>query len=212
MIACESGTMIRSYQLRSGASRLALHGFAPSLVAVLTATFFTFLVLGGPRILHAERDAAASASIEAAFDRFVSLHGGFEAIGPALGPAVPIETPEGMFYREHRNFKLEYWPELAGTPYEVQPALLGVSATNRFWFPTIRPFKSEESVVYFPETGHSVRFGFLDFFRATGGIELLGYPISEEFLEDGITVQYFQRGGLKFVADAPTQVQPMPLG
>ncbi|MDP6184440.1 MAG: SpoIID/LytB domain-containing protein [Gammaproteobacteria bacterium] len=204
--------MIRMRPLRSTASRLPLDSFAPSLAAALTAALFAFLALVGPRTVQAESDAATTASIEAAFDRFVAHHGGLESIGSALGPAVPIESREGMHYRDHQNFKLEYWPELADTPYEVQPALLGVRATDRFWFPTIRPFRSEDSVVYFPETGHSVRFGFLDFFRATGGIELLGYPISEEIQQDGITFQYFQRGGLKYIADDPIPVQPLPLG
>ena len=157
-------------------------------------------------------DLATPAVAAATFDRFIETHGGIEAIGAALGAVEPDESRTDGFYREHKNFKLEFWPDLAGTPYAVQPALLGTEATHRRWFPTIRPFQSEESVVFFPETGHSVRFGFLDFFRGTGGIELLGYPISEELQGDGITLQYFQRGGLKYNPADANPVQPLAMG
>ena len=211
-VACESGQMLRKFHKRLLMSRLALTSFAPSSTVAMAAILFALLFVAGPHAVRAKDATATTALVEAAFDRFVALHGGLESVGPALGPAVSIESRAGMFYREHRNFRLEYWPELSVTPYEVQPTLLGVDATKRFWYPTIRPFQSEDSVVYFPETGHSVRFGFLDFFRKTGGIELLGYPISEELQQDGITLQYFQRGGLKYIAGDPIPVQPLPLG
>lgn len=47
---------------------------------------------------------------------------------------------------------------------------------------------------YFPETGHTVQGGFLQFFDAHGGVSIFGYPLTEEFLGDnGVMVQYFQR-------------------
>ena len=187
--------------------------FAPSAKAVLAVALVALIVSAGPGgIEAAESGTPPGVSVETAFDDFVTRHGGTDVIGPALGEATPLEVLEGAYYRNHRNFTLEYRPDFAGTPYQVQPSLLGVKAAERLWFPTITPFESEESVVYFPETGHSVRFGFLDFFRANGGINLLGYPISEEVKQDGITVQYFQRGGLKYLPGDPVPVQPMPLG
>ena len=205
--------MIRKFQRGKPAGRLGFDSSIPYLIVVVTATVLALLVVAGPSAAQAaEGETDAAVSIEAAFDEFVTSHGGLDVLGPALGEATPLEAQEGSYYRNHRNFKLEYWPDLAGTSYEVQPSLLGIKATERFWFPTISPFESEDSVVYFPETGHSVRFGFLEFFRATGGINLLGYPISEEIEQDGITVQYFQRGGLKYLPSDPVPVQPMPLG
>ncbi len=53
--------------------------------------------------------------------------------------------------------------------------------------------------VYFPQTGHTLRNDFLIHWRHLGGLEIFGYPITEEFLEvnpeDGktYTVQYFER-------------------
>ncbi len=49
--------------------------------------------------------------------------------------------------------------------------------------------------VYFAETGHhlSNRTGFLDFWRSNGQLLIFGYPITEEIVEDGRVVQYFER-------------------
>ena len=201
--------------MRSGLqlNKLARWLGVPFSNAALLATLIALVASAAPAGVGAtESGSATDVSVETAFDDFVTRHGGTDVIGPALGEATPLEIQEGAYYRNHRNFMLEYRPDLAGTPYQVQPSLLGIKATQRFWFPTIKPFESEESVVYFPETGHSLRFGFLDFFRANGGINLLGYPISEEIAQDGITVQYFQRGGLKYLPSDPVPVQPMPLG
>ena len=212
-LGCGSGNMIRGFLQSALVARLGFDRLTPYPTAVLAAALLILVVFATPSgVGAAESGTAAAVSVGTAFDDFVTRHGGTDVIGPALGNPAPMGGEDGAYYRNHRNFKLEYWPEFAGTPYQVQPSLLGIKATERFWFPTIRPFESEESVVYFPETGHSVRFGFLDFFRANGGINLLGYPISEEIAQDGITVQYFQRGGLKYLPDDPVPVQPMPLG
>lgn len=56
---------------------------------------------------------------------------------------------------------------------------------------------------YFAETGHTVKHGFWSYFRTHGRLRLLGYPISEELVENGITVQYFQRARLEYHADLP---------
>jgi len=68
-----------------------------------------------------------------------------------------------------------------------------------------------DPALYFPFTGHSVRAGFLSYFQARGGLTTLGYPLTEEFVEDGQPVQYFTKARLVF--DARTQASlPTPLG
>ncbi len=67
---------------------------------------------------------------------------------------------------------------------------------------------------YFPETGHTVRGEFLDFFNAHGGLRIFGFPITEEFSLNGRTVQYFQRARMDLHPEEPAgqRVQLGPLG
>jgi hypothetical protein len=56
---------------------------------------------------------------------------------------------------------------------------------------------------YFPETGHTVIGGFLDFWEHRGGLDIFGYPISNEFREGNRTVQYFQRARFEWHPENP---------
>lgn len=74
------------------------------------------------------------------------------------------------------------------------------------WLPV--PAHMDPDRMYFPETGHFVSAGFLAYWKSHGGVEIFGYPITEEFTEqnpetpagDGSsrTVQYFQRARFEF--------------
>ena len=50
---------------------------------------------------------------------------------------------------------------------------------------------------YFEETGHTVQGEFLHFFEMFGGVDNLGYPLTEEIVIDGWAVQYFTKGRLE---------------
>ena len=100
------------------------------------------------------------------------------------------------------NFLLEHWPELAGTPYEVQPALLGTIVSGQRYFREAPAFRSSDEVVYVPQTRHSLRLGFLEFWNQHGGLELFGHPISEEVVDDGITAHLFSN--LQHVRSTPS--------
>ncbi|MFZ5919140.1 MAG: hypothetical protein ACOYZ7_19575 [Chloroflexota bacterium] len=52
-------------------------------------------------------------------------------------------------------------------------------------------------------TGFVVRAEFLEFFESHGGLEILGYPITTEFQQDGRLVQYFQRARLELHPENP---------
>jgi sortase (surface protein transpeptidase) len=55
--------------------------------------------------------------------------------------------------------------------------------------------------VYFDVTGHYVEDEFLDFWREYGGIQTFGYPLTPQFEQDGLTVQYFERHILELHPD-----------
>jgi len=71
---------------------------------------------------------------------------------------------------------------------------------------------------FFPETGHTLGGGFRDYWTASGGLSVLGYPLSEEFVEtnpaDGRSypTQYFERGRLEYHADAAGTPGAVTLG
>lgn len=58
---------------------------------------------------------------------------------------------------------------------------------------------------YFPETGHTVRDPFYDFFLQHGGVEQFGYPITDDYIDSqtGLLVQYFQKARLEWHPDNP---------
>ena len=51
---------------------------------------------------------------------------------------------------------------------------------------------------YFEETKHNISHGFRDFWRGNGGLARFGFPLTEEFAESGVSVQYFERARLEF--------------
>lgn len=46
---------------------------------------------------------------------------------------------------------------------------------------------------YFPETGHNLCAGFRAYWDHFGGLATFGMPVTEEFVEDGVVTQYFER-------------------
>jgi peptidoglycan/xylan/chitin deacetylase (PgdA/CDA1 family) len=62
-------------------------------------------------------------------------------------------------------------------------------------------------VRYFPETGHNLGGAFLRHFVDAGGVDVFGYPISEEVAENGHTVQWFQNARLEWWPENPAGQQ-----
>jgi D-alanyl-D-alanine carboxypeptidase len=92
-----------------------------------------------------------------------------------------------------------------------------------WWPPEDLPTARNDGVVppddgrpwrYFEETGHVVQGAFLDFFQEHGGLDAFGYPRTDELVEDGRTVQYFQRARFEWVPDGAGggQIIPAALG
>lgn len=55
---------------------------------------------------------------------------------------------------------------------------------------------------YFEQTGHVVQGAFLSFFTAHGSSDIFGLPRTDEIVEEGRSVQYFQRARLEYVSSA----------
>lgn len=57
---------------------------------------------------------------------------------------------------------------------------------------------AQGDVWYFSATRHYLGFGFLAYWKEHGSVTNLGWPVSEEFQENGQTVQFFERGVLEY--------------
>lgn len=118
-----------------------------------------------------------------------------------LGYPVTEEIIEGdRIVQYFERGRLELHPELAGTPWQVQLGRLVVEQMPWMWHaPVANPQLA--NVAYFPETGHTLQGAFLNYWYNNGSVQLFGYPISEEFIEGGIPVQYFERVRMEYHAE-----------
>ena len=128
-------------------------------------------------------------------------HGGLAMFGYPLTEAIQ-ENGQTIQYFERARFELH--PEFQGTPYEVELSLLGrLSVAGRTDAPftplpagTAAPPSADR--VFFAPTGHYLAYGFKEYWETHGGLAMFGYPISEEFTENGYTVQYFERARFEY--------------
>ncbi|MDW8405354.1 hypothetical protein [Chloroflexus sp.] len=140
--------------------------------------------------------------------------GGLRRLGLPISPALLQNGREVQWFERAR---LEYWPELSGTPYEFQIGLVGVEYVAGRTFLRPEPFASRPDLRYFPETGFGVGGLFLQYWEEHGGLTSFGYPISAEFDEvqpDGraFRVQYFERARFELHPEAAGTPYVVQLG
>lgn len=65
---------------------------------------------------------------------------------------------------------------------------------------------------YYPETGHTLDSLFVDYFDARGGLEILGYPITDSFIDplSGQLIQYLQNTRLELVRQGGSTTVRLP--
>lgn len=158
------------------------------------------------------RAVAAAPVVHGAMLRYFQQMGGEAVLG---APLTNEQEEDGVTVQYFENARLEWWPQRG----EVRLSPLG-----RLLYPHWRFFAGEEAVAqtsaqqYFPETGHAVRFAFLDFFRKHGGVKTFGLPISGMLPADDDwrhAVQYFERAVFRYdptQAGTAGEVRLAPLG
>jgi hypothetical protein len=57
----------------------------------------------------------------------------------------------------------------------------------------VPPASNEPDCIVFEETGKKLCHGFRAYWEKWGGLRIFGYPLTDEFEENGMTVQYFER-------------------
>ncbi|HEY8599006.1 MAG TPA: polysaccharide deacetylase family protein [Thermomicrobiales bacterium] len=172
------------------------------------------LTLVAPRAAHPDVAAAARSqfftqtghNVADPFLRFYEQHGGLMIFGLPLTEAFNEGTLTIQYFERAR---LEWHTDYSvGRQIAIGQIGRELSAT-RIEDAPFRRLAGPTGGMYFPETGHSVRGGFADYWRANGDVTVFGYPLSEEFTEmlpdvGPVTVQYFERARLELLT--PTRV------
>ncbi len=221
----------RNYQLRTGMVALLI-GLAVIILALIiigigsarwpaagqsrVAPRELILQAPAPTVKAVAPIAAPVTTVDVA-PRFATAYeqlGGINRLGLPISPVLLLNDREVQWFERAR---LEYWPELSGTPYEFQIGLVGVEYVAGRTFLRPEPFESRPDLRYFPETGFGVGGLFLQYWEANGGLMSFGYPISAEFDEvqiDGraFRVQYFERARFELHPEAAGTPYVVQLG
>jgi hypothetical protein len=127
------------------------------------------------------------------FLNFFSARGGLRIFGYPITDAFDWNGRRVQYFQRVR---MELHPENP-FPYRVQLGLLGDELGHRDP-QRAAPMPSNLFQRYFSETGHSVRYAFLNFYDRNGGLDIFGYPITEFITENNRIVQYFQRARMEW--------------
>ncbi|HET9172097.1 MAG TPA: L,D-transpeptidase [Actinospica sp.] len=114
-------------------------------------------------------------------------------------------TENGMTVQYFERAVFEYHPN-APAGWKVQLQRLGAEQTaGRVNETAFKPIVAADdaSTTFYPQTGHTLAFGFRAYWQDHGGLAVFGYPISQEFTENGLTVQYFERARFEYHPNNP---------
>ncbi len=130
------------------------------------------------------------------FKQYWERYGGLAIFGYPITAEEPGGNGATVQFMERSRFEWHpgVWPE----KYDVLLGHLGREmVTERRGEPQFQSSDSTpqpgDDCVYFAATGQHLCDQFLDYWNAFGGLPVFGYPLSQEFTENGFTVQYFER-------------------
>ena len=116
---------------------------------------------------------------------------------------------DGKTYRVQyfERARMEHHPENP-PPYDVLLGQFGRTVLAAVRGAPTAPVAPQPGMTHFAVTGHNVGPRFMAYWRANGGLEQFGYPLTEPFdqrLEDGktYTVQYFERARFELHPENP---------
>lgn len=165
---------------------------------------------------------ATGQTVSGRFLDYWTRNGDYRTIGLPLTRPYPKQQADGswLLVQDFERVRMEYHPDLQGTEYDVLGTLIGRDITSgregEAAFQPLDHCEPDSSRECFEQTGHSLAYGFRDFWRAHGGLYRFGFPISKEFSEENPdtgqihTVQYFERARFEYhpdLAGTPFEVQ-----
>lgn len=127
----------------------------------------------------------------AGFQAYWNQFGGLPVYGYPLTEEF-VENGQTVQYFERARF--EWHPGAWPARYDVELGLLGNELTGGMRSnPAFQPAAAQAGCTYFAETKHNLCAQFQTYWNQFGGLPVYGYPISEPFQQNGMTVQYFER-------------------
>ncbi len=133
----------------------------------------------------------------------------WQALGGAGGVGLPMTEPFA-----YNGLATQYFDDVALRigPHGPTTAPIGLVAVGGAPLPRARPLPASTPHVYNRTTGHNVHGAFLDYWRRTGGLAFWGDPVSEEVVEQGRVVQYFDGAEFAMTPSPHAHVILLPLG
>ena len=161
----------------------------------------------------------------AGFRAYWEKYGGLAIFGY---PITEEYVENGMTVQYFERARFEWHPGAWPERYDVELGLLGDTYASNLGLMHTAPFMSHgnnnncasyqvagSDCVYFAATGHAVSGKFLDYWNMHGGLAIFGFPISDQYTENGYTVQYFERERMELhpeFAGTPYEVELGLLG
>ncbi|MBX5444002.1 prenyltransferase/squalene oxidase repeat-containing protein [Sphaerobacter sp.] len=142
--------------------------------------------------------AATGHNLCAGFLSYWLAYGGLAVYGYPLTEEF-VENGRTVQYFERARF--EWYPGMAPERFDVLLGRIGAEqAADRAGSPSFAPAEpiQRPDCLYFPQTHHNLCGGFNEYWQRYGALSVYGYPISEEIVENGRTVQYFERARLEW--------------
>ncbi len=138
----------------------------------------------------AQGDMPTPTPVTPPFAEFVASHGGAAVFGEPL--SLPAPGSDGALEQYYTNAVLYVDP---AAPDTVRLRSLGTAGHTADAPAEKVP---DPDGYYDPVTGHNVLYEFQEFYERAGGTAVLGRPISEMIVEDGLGVQYFENGRMEY--------------
>jgi hypothetical protein len=136
-----------------------------------------------------------------AFLNYWLMNGGVNIYGYPITEEFVLD---GISVQYFQRARFEYRPESA-RPWHVELTHTGSLVTAGRGFGQLSPDAIGERTL-FAETGHTLGGTFSQFWLNNGGLPVFGFPISEEIVENGVTVQYFERARFELTAQGRVQL------
>jgi peptidoglycan/xylan/chitin deacetylase (PgdA/CDA1 family) len=140
---------------------------------------------------------------------------------PIFGfPMTELLEEDGLKVQYFERARFEHHPDLASVGFPVLLEHLGREILRDRDIPDAARTPSAHPsdnprFRYFAATGFHIAHGFRSYWEKNGGLAVFGYPLTTEFVEDGRTVQYFERARFEWWPEhqgTPYEVQLGRLG